>query len=396
MAQKNFTLILTIITGIMLFSLHAAEITSAGARQSIYGSPDPFPETNEWKNVMYNMTENFNGSSDVAPVALWIIGTIDDNDNCDLEFPSDENYPMIDFRDESLGDKHEPYLTYFDKVGVKVYLQVESGDADVSTLIDIVLTQYGHHPCVIGFGVDAEWYFESQNPGWGKKVTDAKAKEWDELVKSHDPEYTIFLKHWDSGWMPPSYRSDIVFVNDGQNLSGLEFMTEYFTVWADDFAPNTVMYQVGYNSDYPWWGNYANAPKTIGEAIADDISNANQEVGIIWVDFTLSYSEVEYLFDEYTGNITNYNTAKVLNQYNLSIISNPLSPFLSINYALTEQNRDATLYIFTADGKMILSNRLQNKTGVISYDARRTGSGIYFITLVCSNYKTCKKSVLIR
>ena len=43
------------------------------------------------------------------------------------------------------------YLNDFDNRGVKVWLQVEPGLADIETLIDLVLTQYGHHSSIVGF-----------------------------------------------------------------------------------------------------------------------------------------------------------------------------------------------------------------------------------------------------
>ncbi|TRZ90449.1 hypothetical protein D4R89_04325 [bacterium] len=45
-----------------------------------------------------------------------------------------------------------------------------------------------------------------------------------------------------------------------------------------------VIFQVGYNSDKAWWGQTPTPPKTIGEALSQRIP---QNIGIIWVDFSL-------------------------------------------------------------------------------------------------------------
>ena len=42
-------------------------------------------------------------------------------------------------------------------------------------LIDLLYLQYGHHPSVIGFGVDDEWYRKDLSR-YGKPITDAEAR----------------------------------------------------------------------------------------------------------------------------------------------------------------------------------------------------------------------------
>jgi hypothetical protein len=54
-------------------------------------------------------------------------------------------------------DGNEEALTLFDEMGAQVWLQVEPGNAPVEDLIHIVLERYGHHPSVVGVGVDVEW-----------------------------------------------------------------------------------------------------------------------------------------------------------------------------------------------------------------------------------------------
>ncbi len=268
----------------------------AGVRSSEYGIK-PFPTKERWADMALNMVAKFPGS---IPTAVWIIGAID-NGNCNLEFPSDGNsYRHITFASQ---DKHETYLDYFDHHGIKVYLQVEPGQADVKKLIDIVLRRYGHHPSVVGFGVDVEWFHVSaSSANESTPIGNQMAHQWESKVKSYNSNYRLFLKHWLPSLMPSSYRGDIVFIDDSQGFSGLKEMVDEFDKWADSFPDNIVMYQVGYdvnvsgNNDFEWWHNLVNPPQVIGKAIAEEIhaGNPDQDVGIIWVDFSLDRPELNF------------------------------------------------------------------------------------------------------
>jgi len=256
-----------------------AHVAWAGVRSSSYGI-NPFPSPGEWTSAMQTMSGYFTESS---PCAIWIVGEIWGSRTCHLFFPSDGSaHPNISFDSQ---DRHEPYLDYFDLHGVKVFLQVEPANADIGTLIDLVLDRYGHHSCVIGFGVDAEWYREADHPDWGAHVPDDSAAAWETQVKTHHPAYRLFLKHWDRSWMPPTYRGDILFISDSQGFPDMPAMVDEFAdYWADHFKPNPVAFQIGYAWDKPWWQYLGTPPKTLGQAIADRVE---QTCGIFWVDFTL-------------------------------------------------------------------------------------------------------------
>jgi len=250
----------------------------AGVRSSAYGIK-PFPEPAEWEKAILTMAGYYPGST---PATVWIVGRFGRPRTCQLEFPGDgAALPNIQFAD---ADKHEPYLQAFDRAGIKVFLQVEPADADMKTLIDLVLGRYGKHPCVIGFGVDVEWYREADRPQEGTPVDGATGRQWEAWVKAHDPAYRLFIKHWDQTWLCPTYRGDIVFVDDSQIVESADVLIAEFTAWGKSFRPNPVMFQIGYPSDKSWWIKIPDAPKTLGRAIAARIK---QPCGIIWVDFTL-------------------------------------------------------------------------------------------------------------
>jgi len=252
----------------------------AGVRSSSYGV-DPFPAPEEWEDYVRTMSDAFPGS---RPTALWIVGTIDEAiGGINLEFPSDGgSYEKISF---SPDDLHEEYLDWFDAHGVSVFLQVEPGFADVPTLIDLVLERYGHHPCVIGFGVDVEWFGNVTEGGAGTPVDDDTASSWESGVQSSNSDYDLFLKHWDITFMPPSYRGRIIFVDDGQDYANLQDYLDDMREWADAFDPSRVFFQYGYESDRPWWKYFCDPATTIGQNLAWQTS---QECGLFWVDFTLA------------------------------------------------------------------------------------------------------------
>jgi len=251
----------------------------AGVRSSSYGV-DPFPDPAGWASCISIMADAFPGSS---PCALWIVGTVDESiQGVNLEFPSPGgSYPNISFSDS---DMHEEYFAWFDDCGIEVFLQVEPGFADVPTVIGLVLDNYADHPCVTGFGVDVEWFGNVTEGGEGMPVDDSTAGSWEALVTYYDPGYGLFLKHWDPAFMPPSYRGDLIFVDDGQGYSNMEEYLADMAAWAEEFDPNRVFFQYGYDSDSTWWGSLGFAPVDIGEALA---AQTPQECGLFWVDFNL-------------------------------------------------------------------------------------------------------------
>ncbi len=272
----------------------------AGLRSSWYGINYDF--TNEqWKKMSGNITGFFPGTP--KSTHIWIVGGLLTPGTCDLEFskPDSKTYGHITFTPNKKLD-HEKMLTYFDANGISVYLQVESGMANIDTLIDLVLNQYKHHQCVAGFGVDVEWYqVDGSDPNETVPITDNLAKSWEQKIKSYNPNYRLFLKHWEKSIMPPRFRGEIIFVDDSQGFGSLSEMTNEFSGWANYFSPSTVMFQVGYREDYNWWKNETNPPKVIGEQIAQKITDDVQEIGIIWVDFTLNpndYPELKDLFGD--------------------------------------------------------------------------------------------------
>jgi hypothetical protein len=248
----------------------------AGFRYSTYGigPNDPGPEY--WLEVGQGMAERF---ADATPQAIWIVAEIGGT-GAVLTFPGSSDDTQIHF---SMEDNNEAALDLFDEAGFGVWLQVEPGDAPVEDLIDIILERYKHHPSVLGIGVDVEWLNSYDQPE-GRPVTDEEARAWLAAVRAHDPDYRLFLKHWETDVMPPTERDGILFISDEQGFADFDAMVDSFTAWGETFAPAQVGFQYGYTSDQGWWDELADPPRDIGERLLETIPNA---VGVYWVDFTV-------------------------------------------------------------------------------------------------------------
>jgi hypothetical protein len=233
---------------------------------------------------MKTLAGHFPGST---PVGIWIAGRLNGRTtgvNMEFPHPGDgvDYGPLITFAD---ADKHESILEHFDRNGIKVFLQAEPGYANVETCINLMLKRYKHHPSVIGWGIDVEWFQNAKTGTMNTKATDELAKAWEARVKSHNPKYRLFVKHFHVDNLPPTYRGDVVFVDDSQQFRSLDQFLDEFKKFADFFYPNPVMFQIGYRADKVWWSTLdAPVPKTLGDKLAAQVK---QDCGIIWVDFTL-------------------------------------------------------------------------------------------------------------
>jgi len=254
----------------------------AGFRAAYKTSKYPdfqFPSADYWTTTGKAMAAKFDGAN---AAAIWIVSLYLDNGNTQLGFPAiGKRLPYISF---APADYSEAHLSHFDSTGVKVWLQIEPGAANIETLIDLVLDRYGHHPCVVGLGIDVEWYHAHVHTH-GRKVTDIEARCWEQRIQSYNPAYRLFLKHYAQAWMPPLFRGNILFVDDSQQFYSLSAMINEFRMWGERFYPNQVAFQFGYPADEPWWGELKDPAATVGKALLAEIPNA---FGLFWVDFTLS------------------------------------------------------------------------------------------------------------
>jgi hypothetical protein len=271
--------------------LAAAAVCRAGLRSSPYGPRHGFPAPAYWLRAARSMASTFTRA---APVLVWIVGTMerasaaadgkDYSGRVLLSFPAPAGGAAGANIVFASHDANEAYLEQFDRNGIQVWLQVEPGNADVDTLIRLALGRYAKHPSVIGFGVDVEWHRWSRQNSAGTKITNAQAEAWSRSVRSFNPRYQLFLKHWLAAKMPPAYRQGLVFINDSQRFASFAQMLKHFEQWGKRFAPAPVGFQFGYPADREWWQQLANPARDIGKALLSRLSNASD---LIWVDFTM-------------------------------------------------------------------------------------------------------------
>ena len=380
--------VMTIGANTTLFAQNSS-IVRAGLRSSVYGF-NSFPDTTWWFNATGDMASRFSGAS---PSVIWILGYTT-NDGCYLNFSKPNTgltYDKISFAGK---DGNEAYLNFFDRKGIKVWLQVEPGMADVLTLIDLALNQYKHHPCVVGFGVDVEWYKTApSNNDEGEAVTDAEAEAWSARIKSYNENYLLFTKHWLISKMPPTFRTDIVFVDDSQDLPNMNSMIDEFADWANAFAPAKVAFQFGYDSDKPWWGNLSDPPKGIGDALIARCSNISD---LYWVDFTA--------YDIWPKNFTptsvsKNNESQLPDGFSLSQnYPNPFNPVTIIKYTIAKE-AFVSLKVYDVLGKQIASlvnDHKQPGNYEVNFDGSSLASGIYYYRLTAGSFSETKKFVLAK
>ena len=278
----------------------------AGVRASTYGMIDSFgryPDVDTMVDFGVKMESCYPGSIGAYILIVGTIGgvredTLNNQDGgyCMVDFPLSKDIEHVIGSDV---DMYEDYLTAMDNAGYSVWLQVEPAEADLVELAKEVLNHYKHHPCVKGLGIDVEWYkwrtreVEGKSGkrlrNFGEVLETSEAKKVLKAVQAINKDYTVFVKHWDEDYLPEA-TTGLIFVNDSQGFRGsLSRICSEFAEWAVMYDPCPVMFQIGYEADESIWGSMENPAKDLGEAIIAECENrgTSNDIGIIWVDFTL-------------------------------------------------------------------------------------------------------------
>lgn len=383
----------------MLFA--DAPIVWAGARSSIYGAV-PFPEDSSWSFIMKNMVAKNNAQ---IPTGIWIVGHLDSrNGNCFLEFDKPDTMTTVPEHISFLGDDpdwqvevndHEATLNYFDANGIKVMLQVEPGLADLPTLMDIVMQKYGHHECVIGFGFDIEWYNvpDDQNVNGGgtysNKVNYALASAWNNQLKTYNPNYQFFIKHWLTDYLaetPQDVVDDILYIDDSQGFgyaaNPLWEMEAEFAAWARYFNPAPVGYQIGYANDEDWWPELEDPLENIAGSIkwAIDQDGSSQKLGMFWVDFTLYHDSITEIWDNngYSNIVTPVSAPTVVKQKSIEVHSQTGKLTVHMPQIIGES---VQINLVSPAGRNVRSLNLTGHKGVISLNTTSLAKGCYLLNI---------------
>ena len=358
----NKKVLIKALSVIFIFTVTFSSVTAgelyAGIRCSEYGFW-PQPTTSWLGNAAKSMASRFNAT----PCVVWIVDTWDDGTN-------------------------EEFLDYFDNNGIKAILQVEPNDANVINLIDGYLGDYKSHECVIGFGIDVEWY-TTNNGDLGKKVTDTEAQIWRSKIKQHNPDYFLMLKHFFPAWLPPTERDDILFLDDSQQFPSFHlFINETdpttkwnigYRVWADFVNPAMSGMQYGYDdaeggpSDKLWWSQLDDPQKEIGDSCLAAGSNTQF---LFWVDFTAQEFDWEIWTD--------------INETVLPNVS-PMTIFakngrITIQHPSLHNSSSVKVSLFDLGGKLLLSENYSNVSTCIKMNVDNSlAKGVYLMKVVSNN-----------
>ncbi|MEN6405815.1 MAG: hypothetical protein ABFC77_05015 [Thermoguttaceae bacterium] len=256
-----------------------------GLRRSSYGLEAKNNDHAWWAARAKQFAAHF---PNAVPTIIEIVSTYQDDDSTEFEFsrPSGDSGSVDGMQfngDDAMN--HDNALAEYDRQGVRAILQVEPGRADMVRCLQIVHRQFGRHPCVIGLGVDAEWFFtKGSSQKEGRAITDAEAEAWLKAAIALNPKYTFFIKHFSEDHMSPHYRHPrLWFLDDSQQFHSSAACVREFKSWADFFAGSAIGYQFGYEEDRAWWKKLPNPPIDLARSIHDAIPRASY---LFWVDFS--------------------------------------------------------------------------------------------------------------
>jgi hypothetical protein len=264
----------------------------AGLRRSSYGLHKRNTDDDWWAvragEYAADLSAALLDSGYVMPVIIQIVSGYSSDGGSVLEFDRPAAFkgrtPGMKFLNDR-GIDHEKALATYDARSVKAIIQFEPGNTDVAANIELAHLKFGHHKCIIGYGIDTEWYRTSESADeTGLPVTDEDAAQWMEKILALNPGYTLFLKHWDPAHIPPKYRhANLWFLSDSQIFPSLDSCMDDFSHWARSFPEHTVGYQFGYPRDEHWWTRMEKPSREIAQRIAADIPSVKY---FFWVDFT--------------------------------------------------------------------------------------------------------------
>ena len=264
----------------------------AGFRSSDYGGPSNGNKYGHdqvdpayWVMVAQQMSAKFPGSS---PGAQFVVGYVEKQDTSTfIPFPAPEGYEGT--KNVTFGDYNgveEKMLTAFDNAGMKIILQVEPGDANVSRLATMILNKFKSHPSVVGFGVDTEW-LNAWSYKDGRPATDSEIQSWLNAVHAVNPNYKLLIKHWLPSHLGSGHVTGVTYITDSLNLGSYQGAVDEYVNWANSFSGSEVGYQIGYEEDMNWWLPMSDPAKSLVTDIKARVPSANI-YSVYWVDFAIT------------------------------------------------------------------------------------------------------------
>lgn len=215
-----------IITIFVLILISILVFTPSGCQKGIYNN--------------CNFTQSPESLSQRCELIDLVVVQAHDPDLAYLPFPHETKGSIYGNKTDII----EPYLAQFEKDGRQVILSIQPNSANITELIDIVLTRYSHHKNIIGVNIDLEWKLTG-NPN---HANNTERDLWLRQIKGYNPEYKLFLTYFKDYTYFPDDTDDIVILFDGEEDAQDVILAEY-----SDLAKhyNSVGLYTGYKSNRP-------------------------------------------------------------------------------------------------------------------------------------------------
>jgi peptidoglycan/xylan/chitin deacetylase (PgdA/CDA1 family) len=149
-----------------------------------------------------------------------------------------------DFHSSSDTDSAEAYLQAFDSKGLRVILSIQPLAADITQLIDMLLSRYGNHSSILGVNVDLEW----KQSGTPNHATNEERDAWLDTIKTYNSNFKLFLTYFEDYTYFPEDAPDMVILFDGEGEIQTNLLNEYQQL-ANHFS--SVGIYTGYPSSVP-------------------------------------------------------------------------------------------------------------------------------------------------
>lgn len=252
-------------------------------------TPPPNCSVGVWNNFDFHRpaedwsyaAQKFGGEKGVIDL---VVAQANINGHTYLPFPFESRGYLCSF---SQIDKLEPYLEKFDAEGLKVILSIQPLKVDVTQIIEILLTLYGHHKCIIGVNVDLEW----KETGIPMHVSNEERDIWLNEIRRHNSKLKLFLTYFVDHTHFPEDMDNLVILFDGENATQFSLLRQYKEL-ADHYT--SVGIYTGYSSSVPPTASYerimAAVPNTEYIIHTDDVFS-NKTVLI----FLMSDVQVDWL-----------------------------------------------------------------------------------------------------
>lgn len=204
-----------------------------------------------------------------------VVGQAQKDGLCFVPFPYNNGVPKEYIYSWATSDQAEPYLKQLEKDNRKVILSIQPNNANVSDVLDVILSKYGNYKNILGINIDTEW----KNTGMAEHVNNTERDAWIEKIHSYNPDYKLFLTNYEDYTYFPSDSNDIVILYDELNTSQEKILDNYREI-ATHFT-NVGLY-TGFTGSTP--------PTASDSEILEEVSNTKYILHNTWAinNYTVS------------------------------------------------------------------------------------------------------------